>query len=1283
MAIGEDDVSGQALLRDLVEIPQEVHSGDYVLKLTSGIGEKSTITDYVVTPQLAGDFDRALGLIKAAIEQNASQAAYLDGSFGSGKSHFMAVLHAILSGDPDAREKKGLADVVHKHDSWLAGRRFLLVPYHIVGAQTLDAVILGGYVAHIAKEEPPGTPVPAVFRDDGILADARDLRARAGDAELVAQLPAADPDWQDPWTSELLDRALSAPYGDKARRDLVSALLSGPFRRYASAVSGDKDSYIPLDEGLSVISKHAREVLGYDAVVLMLDELVLWLANHIADSARISAEAAKVSKLVESAEHERPAPIVSFVPRQRDLRDLVRKDAYGVETTSLFDTLKYWDGRFDSIRLDDKNLPAIVHERLLRPKNDAARATLDDAFARSTAVPQQIWDILLNTHGEQGDRQSFRLTYPFSPAFTHAMVDISGALQRQRTALKLMQQLLIDYRDTLPVGQLMPLGAIFEVLAAGSDQPFSEKLVDEFEKAKRFYTNSLRPWLLARYKLTEDQAAGIPPTHGFRGADLVVKTLLLSALVPNVPALKDLTATKLWALNHGSIVTMLPNQERRLVTQTINELSAQFGEIRVSGNPDDPRVELALIGVDIGAIISRAAGYADDAAARRALVRELLWKELRLSGENTFEQSAEVAWRGTARRVDVLLENVRDRERMPSLRFQPDPDTIRLLIDYPWDDANFSPADDLRRIHTELQPQLGNVPTIFWLPHFLSDRRKEDLATLIAINYALERDRLTEFTPHLTADDRLRARTLLEGRRSALVVQLTNALSQAYGVYTPDDINLGVTVAQHVETLVHGLELRLPLGLTLRGAFDRLCYQLLDHRYPSHPDFDPTGRGALIKTAELEIVLAVADKAAQDTVGRCEVVRGDIPVMKKIANPLKLGVMHEAHFVLGHDWPELISRRAVGKAKVTVSDIREWIKDAQPGLPLLVQNLLIACYAIQADKAWIRSGGPIDPPWLQAITEDMELRSQELPTDEEWELAMRRAQAIFHASKQPVRSTRSVRAVARAVTEKGNVLRDAVDSLAAELAAHARTLGLDAESPRTRTSQAMTTLLARLAAAPDATTVLRELAAADLARDNAIYQVHLDRAGQLAATLRDLRWDALDDMAARTDADGQPEAAAIIGRLRDAAGRDEHAVRLAPTLDEADRAAFALIRAWSRTAAPDRAPGSADGMQPGGSHGARSMSPGVSAGMRDIRPGGSSAGALTTQGPEAESRSGLGTGPDPGAGALPRPAFRGRGRDVVAALADIQAEIQAAADASPDAEFEITWRIVGPARRPS
>jgi predicted ATPase len=94
------------LLRDLIDIPERVHAGDFVLTLSKGVGEESTIRDYVVTEQLAHCFDDALGLVQSAVEGRASRAAYLDGSFGSGKSHFMAILHAILRGDPEARGKK-------------------------------------------------------------------------------------------------------------------------------------------------------------------------------------------------------------------------------------------------------------------------------------------------------------------------------------------------------------------------------------------------------------------------------------------------------------------------------------------------------------------------------------------------------------------------------------------------------------------------------------------------------------------------------------------------------------------------------------------------------------------------------------------------------------------------------------------------------------------------------------------------------------------------------------------------------------------------------------------------------------------------------------------------------------------------------------------------------------------------------------------------------------------------------------------------------------------------
>ena len=352
--------------------------------------------------------------------------------------------------------------------------------------------------------------------------------------------------------------------------------------------------------------------------MLLLDELVLWLAGYIGDTTKVSIEAQKVSKLVESAEYERPAPIISFVPRQRDLRDLVRKAAYGAETTTLFDTLKYWDGRFDSIRLDDRNLPAIVHERLLKPKDDDARRQPRRRVHQGRPPSrQQTWDILLDTHGDKGDREAFRLTYPFSPAFVHAMVDISGALQRERTALKLMQQLLVDYRDSLQVGQLMPLGAIFDVLASGADRPFTDKLRDEFEKAKRFYTVKLRPVPAEEAQAHRGAGARPRPKHAVprrrpgRQDPAARRPRAERARAQRPDRHPPGGAEPRLDRDHAAQPGARPGRADAQAA-----VSAQFGEIRLSGSEDDPRVDLALIGVDTEGII-RDNRHADDDAARR------------------------------------------------------------------------------------------------------------------------------------------------------------------------------------------------------------------------------------------------------------------------------------------------------------------------------------------------------------------------------------------------------------------------------------------------------------------------------------------------------------------------------------------------------------------------------------------------------------------------------------------------------------------------------------------
>ena len=781
------------------------------------------------------------------------------------------------------------------------------------------------------------------------------------------------------------------------------------------------------------------------------------------------------------------------MPRQRDLRDLVGQDTPGAVVTSLFDTLKYWDGRFDIIRLDDRNLPAIVHERLLRPKDDTAKAAIDEAFGRTTSVRPEVWETLLDVHGETADRAAFRATYPFSPAFLHAMVDISGALQRERTALKLMQQLLVDYRDTLAVGQLMPIGAIFDVLASGADRPFTDKLREEFDQAKRFYNNQVRPYLLERHGLTEQQVGGLGPQHAFRADDLVAKTMLLAALVPNVPALRGLTASRLAALNHGSIVAMLPNQERRTVAKTLRDLARQFGEFRVSED-EDPRVDLAIIGIDTGGIL-RQARYFDDDAARRRVIKDLLWEEMDVADSGELVTAVGIVWRGTTRRVELVFGNVRDEDNLPWRQFEPsESGAIRVIMDYPFDEGTHAPVEDATRI-ARLPAQLDGTMTLVWLPHFLSVRRLDDLSDLIVIKHVLRPGVLEDLTPNLTAEDRHHARLQLDSRRVALAAQLRDATKRAYGVASPEEEDLGARVDTHVLSLDTGVEPRPQVGQGLGTALRGLCYHLLDYRYPRHPDFDPQGRRQAVKAAELTTVLRTVEQAAQDPVGRYEPPKNDIQVLKRIANPLRLGVMHEAAFVLGDDWKQLLDRRVGGRSEVAVTQLRGWVDEEQPGMPESVQDLVVACYAIQADRAWARPGGSVmAPPELTAIRPEFVLRSQELPSQSEFETAGRRAEGIFGVARQPVRSNRASNAIARDVRQQASELLAVAETLTEALEIHAETLGLDAASPRLATAHLLSSLLNRLAGTTDSTALIRALAAADLPRENAIYRAHLDQA---------------------------------------------------------------------------------------------------------------------------------------------------------------------------------------------
>ena len=139
----------------------------------------------------------------------------------------------------------------------------------------------------------------------------------------------------------------------------------------------------------------------------------------------------------------------------------------------------------------------IAQKRVLRPKNDACRAELEEAFEKTAQVRQEIMEILLT---READRAMFKMVYPFSPALIQALVAVSSALQRERTALKIMLQLLVNRRDTLRLGDVIPLGDLWDVVAHG-DEAFTDVMRVNFENAKKLYQNKLLPMLEQQHEI--------------------------------------------------------------------------------------------------------------------------------------------------------------------------------------------------------------------------------------------------------------------------------------------------------------------------------------------------------------------------------------------------------------------------------------------------------------------------------------------------------------------------------------------------------------------------------------------------------------------------------------------------------------------------------------------------------------------------------------------------------------------------------------------------------------
>jgi hypothetical protein len=1152
-------------LRDILDLPTEVKKSDFVIRLTEGIGDPDKlVASYAMTGELVNAYDKALTLAGAALRDKQSVASYVHGSFGSGKSHFLAILSLMLGNHPAPWTEPKLHVLRDKH-GWIRDKKLLRLHFHMIGARSLEERIFGEYLRYVDNEH-PDAPVPPLFEDQGLFDNAEALRGSLGDEKFFSAMNAAQPaakGWgklgaAGAWDRASWDRARSASEPDERSR-LFSVLVKSHFPAFARSSGG----YIGFDEGLAVLSRHAAQ-LGFDGVVLFLDELVLWLASRAADRAWLNSEGPKLAKLVEAQDDRRAIPIVSFVARQRDVVDLVGDQYAGPEAQNLRDAVKWWEGRFDVIRLEDKILPAVIEKRVVRAKDPAAKKRLEDAFGElRRTLGTQEWGTLL---GDLGDETAFRQVYPFSPALVEALVALSHYLQRERTALKVLMELLVGHLEDFQLGQLVPVGDLFDALAGG-EEPMDGAMRDRFDRAKRLYHDELLPLLQSQNDTgtkekcqrrreehpVELGCANCPETR-CRTDNRLVKTLLLAALVPGASVLKNLTVSRLVQLNHGTLRTKVPGGEVAQAAKRVRSWAAEAGTRVRAGDQVDPTVQIALEGVDIRPVID-AARYFESPGAKRRKLQEILFAAL---GLDTVDVTIphKLDWRGCSRVGVIHYGNVREMDDA-TLAAGAEHD-FKIVVDYPFDDPNRTPREDEARVARYLDESRPS-PTIVWLPSFFGERVQRDLADLCIIDKLREGDTLRSHMPNARPEDVKFAEIELESLAGQKRERVRQALEAAYGLPgKPEEgaLDPARSVDRHFTVLTPGLTLRGVASATLGDALRDIVHQLLEERFPRHPTFADR-----VTRAKLDKILGRLPQI-------CESDGERMPVGRSERQELVLGenaeilTLTETSAALRRQRFDDVERalRTEGADSPSVSIVRRLFDPSEVmGLTREVSDFLVLAYAIASDRELQRGDQPLREVTLGKLPDDARLVRPELPEASAWQRALDRAAAVLAVTTSGrARHVRNLRAFVEKVQAKRREMEVQGAHRIAELLVR-RAGFFEGEPPRLVTARKVSELWERLHATSPIELVETVSTFEPLTSEKAMLH-HLTHARRTAEALEDaLVFESLGALEGRSE----PEAAVILAAARRVLEADQINEDLPPALRDLALQAQKLLRGGS------------------------------------------------------------------------------------------------------------------------
>jgi hypothetical protein len=915
-------------LDDAFVIPraEDLSALDFVIRLDAAGREGNVqrlVDDYVVTPAVANALPALFSHMKAAVERGESYGHILHGGFGSGKSHLMSMISLLLERSPAAwsKDHPTFEKLRAEHRDWVAERRLLVVRVHMLSARRagagLDEILYDAVNQALAAH---GRPPLLVSGANEVLAELRREAADYG-AAFWRRASAAGVGESE------ADLVAAEEAGEEAVQAVAEAWLAMKGRSFQA-----EGLRPPWGEGLKRLARHVR-AQGFGGVALLIDELLLWLAEKAGED---FVTAINDMNTIVDFSGRREVPILVIFARQRNIReffpDLTNQDR-------IQERVDHHAKRFEVTQLQDVELRYIVAGRVLRQKKDPA--AIAAAIEEVQVTYKRVLDDLV---GESGV-EILRDVYPFHPALIDVLVDVSNLMQRERSALRLLYELLANNRS-LPLGHLLPVGRAFDHVFPQAGVEAAQK-TETLQKIHHEWYQRLR---LRVEAFVASKAEEGDPVSEERAQTLrqVLKTVLLGLVSPRLAGKGNerLTLERLVKLNFADADGELLKSKINRLTGDLTDFQVRFApELQVTGEKGAAIVSYALGQASLAEVLRRAEDKVRNQAALLATLGQRLDRMLpkALTGLTKISDGLpyEVVWRGTRRRGRVIFGNVR--EQSYATFDLAAGESFRLVVDYPWDEQGHSVGEDIQLV-ASVRRSKGVRTAAAWLPRHFSTQEQRVLRELAAAIWVVEDGAQSELLASYGRDER--ALLLEQARNRVLLLQgeVDKAIVEAYDAHG------------QVRALIGAREPDLGAG-GVADDLERLIRELLDRRFPQHPEY---------KVEATRPRLQVLERWMREAWGQTTSVHFDAesgPVLEQLGKPLEIADVGQSRAAIEHHGrfiKEVVAELGDHRT-VSWGPIAERLRDAPTGLTDEVIDLLLIYVCLRGYRLRDAAGDRVEP----------------------------------------------------------------------------------------------------------------------------------------------------------------------------------------------------------------------------------------------------------------------------------------------------------------------------------